>query len=173
MTRIQQPTAMDSTWERSRPVAGGYGIPHGEEGMLELDAVRERLAMAQNYWIATASKSGQPHAVPVWGAYLDDALYFGAGPRTARNLKANAKCSIHLESGNEVVILEGEVVIIEDPDPELSRTLDDQCATKYEWRPSSEGGEPVGKGWFRLEPTRIIAWTQFPADATRWTRRHS
>ena len=161
----------DITWERSRPVADGYGIPDSEEGILELDAVRERLATAQNYWIASASAAGQPHAVPVWGAFVDDVLYFGGGPRTTRNLKANPHVSVHLESGTEVVILEGPVETVDDPDPALSQAIDEQYAAKYDWRPSSEGSDPVGKGWFRLDPTRIIAWTQFPADMTRWTRR--
>lgn len=168
--RSGQATMKDDVWERSRPVADGYGIPETDEGMLELDTVRERLAAAQNYWIASASASGRPHAIPVWGAFLDDVLYFGGGPRTARNLKANPHVSVHLESGTEAVILEGPVETVDEPAAALSQAIDDQCAGKYDWRPSSEGSDPVGKGWFRLDPTRIIAWTQFPADMTRWTR---
>lgn len=158
-------------WTRDRPVATGYGIPESEDGLLALETVRERLVTAQNYWIASASNDGQPHSVPVWGAFLDDAVYFGAGPRTSRNLKANPRCAVHLESGTEVVLLEGSVSVVDDPDESLSRAIDDQYASKYDWRPGSEGDEPVGTGWFMLRPTRIIAWTQFPTDATRWTRR--
>lgn len=160
----------DSDWERSRPIADGYGIPETDDGLLELDDVRKRLQTAQNYWIASASTAGKPHAVPVWGAFIDDVLYFGGGPRTSRNLKGNPWVSVHLESGTEVVIVEGPVAMIDAPDETLSKAIDDQCAAKYEWRPSSEGDEPVGKGWFCLRPERIIAWTQFPADATRWMR---
>ena len=170
MATNQHEPLHDSLWERSRPVAKGYGIPANDDGMLELDAVRARLQSAQNYWITSVSPSGQPHAIPVWGVFLNDTLLFGGGPRTSRNLKANPRCSVHLESGNEVVIVEGTVEIVDDPDPALSHAIDDQCATKYDWRPSSEGDAPVGTGWFRLQPTRIIAWTQFPTDATRWMR---
>jgi hypothetical protein len=106
----------------------------------------------------------------VWGAFIDDALYFGAGPRTKRNLTQNPQVTVHLESATEVVVLEGSVVVVETPDPALSTAIDDALGEKYDWRPSSEGDEAVGTGWFCLQPDRIIAWTQFPADATRWTR---
>jgi hypothetical protein len=170
MTAGQQQSGHGIDWERSRPVANGYGIPETDGGMLDIEAVRERLTSAQNYWIASASKEGRPHAVPVWAAWIEDALLFGGGPRTARNLKANPWTSVHLESGTEVVIVEGPVTVVDEPGATLSQAIDDQYGAKYDWRPSSEGDEPVGKGWFRLDPVRIIAWTQFPADATRWTR---
>jgi hypothetical protein len=163
--------ANDVEWVRTRPVAAGYGIPASDDGMLEFPAIEERLAEAKNYWICTASVEGQPHGVPVWAAWVDGAIWFGGGPRTSRNLAANPRISVHLESGSEVVILEGEAQRVESPDPGDSQAIDDQCGAKYDWRPSSEGSEPVGKGWYRLEPSRVIAWTQFPADATRWTRQ--
>jgi hypothetical protein len=159
-----------ASWERSRPAIPGYGVPESGDGMLELDTVRERLATAQNYWITSVSAYGQPHAVPVWAALVDDALWFGGGPRTKRNLLANPRVSVHLESGSEVVILEGAATVVDAPDPAVSQAIDDQYAEKYDWRPSAEEDGPVGAGWFRLEPEKIIAWTQFPADATRWTR---
>jgi hypothetical protein len=77
---------------------------------------------------------------------------------------------VHLESGTEVVILEGMVEIVDDPAPALSQAIDEQYAAKYDWRPGEDTTEPVGTGWFRLNPARIIAWTQFPADSTRWIR---
>jgi len=157
-------------WIQDRPAIPGYGVPESADGMLDLDAVREKLATAQNYWIASASGEGRPHAVPVWAAWIDDALLFGGGPRTARNLKANPWTSVHLESATEVVIVEGPVTEMDEPDPALSQAIDDQYGGKYDWRPSGDGDRPVGKGWFRLDPVRIIAWTQFPADSTRWTR---
>lgn len=157
-------------WKRDRPVIPHYGVPETEDGVLDLDSVRERLAAAKNYWISTASGDGVPHAVPVWAAFIDDTIYFGAGPRTLRNLLANAAVTVHLESGDEVVIAQGVAERVQDPDPSLSRAIDDQYAEKYDWRPSSESETPVGEGSFALLPQRVIAWTSFPADATRWTR---
>ena len=165
-----QAAAEAQGWRKDRPNIPDYGVPDGMDGTLEWTTVRDLIAGSKNYWVCTASADGRPHAVPVWGAYLDGTLYFGAGPRSSRNLERNPRISIHLESGTEVVILEGAATRLHNPDAALSKALDDQMADKYEWRPSSEGDQPVGEGWRVLDPDRIIAWTSFPADATRWTR---
>lgn len=172
MTTIDETdTGDDGTgWKRDRPRMPGYGVPDAQDGMLALPDIRERLATAKNYWICTATSSGTPHAVPVWAAFVNDTLYFGVGPRSTRNLLANAAVSVHLESADRVVIAEGIAEQIHGPDPELSKAIDDQYAAKYDWRPSGDSETPVGDGWFALAPHRIIAWTSFPADATRWTR---
>jgi len=157
-------------WTKDRPKMPGYGVPDGMDGTLEWSTVSELITAGKNYWVCTASADGAPHAVPVWGAYLDSTLYFGVGPRSSRNLESNPRVSIHLESATDVVILEGTVARLRNPDAGLSKVLDDHTADKYEWRPSSEGEEPVGENWWVLAPDRIIAWTSFPVDATRWTR---
>lgn len=159
----------DAAWVRDRPHIPGYGVPDDGETVLAWTDVADRLAGAKNYWICTA-RDGRPHAVPVWAAFIGDTIYFGAGPRSKRNIADNPRVSVHLESADQVVIAEGVVSVIQSPDPELSRAIDDQYAGKYDWRPSDDGGDPVGKGWFALTPTRVFAWTSFPADATRWTR---
>ena len=61
-----------------------YGIPQTVEGTLAWDHVRERMTQARNYWIATARADGLPHAVPVWGVWVDDTLYFGGSPTMGR-----------------------------------------------------------------------------------------
>jgi len=150
----------------------GYGVPESAEGMMPWGDVVKRLESARNYWVATAGPTGRPHAVPVWGIWLDGALYFGMGSstRTARNLAASSAVAVHLESGDEVVILEGEVDMVHNPDPSLSTALDDAFAAKYDWRPSSEMCDGVvGEGSYVLRPLVAFAWSQFPADVTRWT----
>lgn len=160
------------TWKRDRPHMPGYGVPDTEEGLLDLAAIRERLAAAKTYWICTASRDAVPHAVPVWAAFVNDIFYIGAGgPRTLHNLRQNPRVSIHLESGSEVVIAEGTVEIGQ-PDPAIGKVVDDQYSEKYDYRPSSESPDGgIGEGWHMLLPTKVIAWTSFPADATRWTRQ--
>ncbi len=157
-------------WKRDRPQMPGYGVPETDEGMLAFSDIRERLATAKNYWICTATSTGTPHAVPVWAAFVNDTIYFGAGPRSKRNLTSNPAVSIHLESADQVVIAEGIAEPLHGPDPEISKAIDDHYASKYDWRPGDDGETPGGDGWFALLPRRIIAWTTFPADATRWTR---
>src|SRR5207302_7821785 len=72
----------------------------------------ERLSRARNYWIATTRQDGQPHSRPVWGVWLDDAFYFSTGSLAAQNLAANPAITVHLESGSEVVIIEGAAEVV-------------------------------------------------------------
>src|SRR5580658_1076789 len=93
-----------------------YGISTGQEGMLPWTGASERLERSRNYWIGTTRPDGRPHAVPVWGVWLDGAIFFGTERTStkARNLTANPAAVIHLESGDDVVILEGAVRRITD-----------------------------------------------------------
>ncbi|HEX6484988.1 MAG TPA: pyridoxamine 5'-phosphate oxidase family protein [Ktedonobacteraceae bacterium] len=67
----------------------------------------ERLSRARNYWIVTTRPAGQPHSRPIWGIWLDHAFYFSTGSLAVQNLAAQPAITVHLESGNEVVIIEG------------------------------------------------------------------
>ncbi len=130
--------------------------------MLPWSWVVERLAGARSYWVCTTRADGRPHAAPVWGVWLDDAVLFGTNPSSAkgRNLARNPAAVVHLESGDEVVILEGHV--------EAAR-LDDRLADvyeeKYDYRPGPDDGT-----WHRLAPARALAWleAQYPRTATRF-----
>ena len=59
---------------RRRPPFEGYGLSESEEGMLSWGWAVERLVAARNYWVSTTRPDGRPHAMPVWGVWLDDAL---------------------------------------------------------------------------------------------------
>ena len=139
-----------------------YGIPTSLEGTLPWSHVNERMAQARNYWIGTVSPEGRPHTVPTWGVWVEGTLYFGGGPQTrwSRNLAANPQVAVHLESGDDVVILEGQVERISDPQHPLLAGIDDAYEVKYGMR----HGPPV---WV-LRPRVVLAWSQFPANATRW-----
>jgi Pyridoxamine 5'-phosphate oxidase len=52
---------------------------------------------------------GRPHAMPVWGIWLDGAFYFSTGrtARKARNLARNRRCIVCNERADEAVIVEG------------------------------------------------------------------
>ncbi len=148
----------------SRPYIGHeeYGIPQTVEGTLPWSHVVERLERARNYWIGTVGPDGHPHAVPTWGVWVDDTLYFGGGPNTrwSRNLAANPKVTVHLESGDDVLILEGTVDRITDPaHPQVTR-VDDAYEAKYQMR--------HGIPFWVLRPHKVFAWSQFPTNATRW-----
>ena len=120
----------------SRPHIPGYGIPTTRKGMLSWDHAEERLGRSRHDWVATSSTDGRPHAVPVWGVWLEGALCFGGGPQTrwARNLFGNPAVSIHLEPGDDVVILEGTVERVSDPEDPLVERVRDAYDRKYETR---------------------------------------
>ncbi|HEY8446174.1 MAG TPA: pyridoxamine 5'-phosphate oxidase family protein [Thermomicrobiales bacterium] len=144
-------------------------MPEHADGLLPWSHAAERLTSARNYWIVTADQRGQPHAMPVWGVWIGDALYFSTGTttRTARNLAVNPRAAVHLESGSDVVTIEGAARFEQPIDPETAKAIDDAMAEKYDFRPSADGDSPEN-GMFVLRPRVAFAWTQFPADATRW-----
>lgn len=139
-----------------------YGIPADIDGTLVWKDVRDRLAAAHNYWICTSSADGVPLGRPTWGVLWRDVICFGGGPKTkwSKNLAANPRVSVHLESGDQVVIAEGVVDRITDPDDERLKEIDDLYEAKYEMR----HGPPI---WL-LAPDRVLAWTDFPKDMTRF-----
>lgn len=70
---------------------------------------------------------------------------------------------VHLESGDECVILEGEVERIE-----ATEELADAFSAKYDWRPDL--GADDSTRWYRLRPKLAQAWleTDYPKTATRF-----
>lgn len=150
---------------RSRPYAPGYGIPSHSRGMLSWDHVEGRMAEARNYWVATVDPVGRPHVTPVWGLWVNLAFYFGAGPRTrkARNLAQNPNVTVHLESGEDVVILEGVAEVVTDPDPGLVERLFTTSSAKY-----GTGSRDVA-GSYVVRPRVAFAWSEgAPHTFTRW-----
>ncbi len=148
--------------QAGRPYIRDYGIPSSIEGTLPWSHVVGRMSAARNYWVGTADRQGQPHVTPVWGVWVEDTLYFGGGPDTrwSRNLAANPQVAVHLESGEDVVILEGVVERITDPAHPLVGPIDDAYEAKYAMR----HGTPL---WV-LRPRLVFAWSKFPDNATRW-----
>jgi len=144
-----------------------YGVPAHTKGLLPWSHVADRMAKAMHYWICTAGAGGEPHATPVDGLWLDDCLYFGGSPHTRRqrNLAANPSVCVHLESGSDVVILQGEARP-ERPDAALAKRLADSSTRKYGYGQKPEEYERTDVHVFR--PRVAFAWTNLPKDATRW-----
>ena len=149
--------------QASRPYVPGYGIPTEAKGMLPWSFAEERLAKAMNYWVCTTTPDGKPHARPVWALWFEGVLCFGGhGVRWDKNLFANPNVSVHLESGDEVVILEGAVERFDDDKSSFARRSADAAKKKY--------GMGGGGAFWTLRPRRAFGWTlksQFK-DATRW-----
>ncbi|WP_440006773.1 pyridoxamine 5'-phosphate oxidase family protein [Halomicrococcus sp. SG-WS-1] len=159
-----RPDASDPDAERTRPeTESSYGIPASGEGMLPWSFVAERMASDRTYWASTTLPDGRPHARPVWGVWIDDRFHCGGGERTrwVRNLAANPAIVVHRESGDEVVIVEGEAEELADEE-RLAR-VDAAYEEKY--------GTPHGTPAFAVHPDAVLAWSDFPTDATRWEFR--
>jgi len=143
----------------------GYGIASGDEGTLPWSWVEEQCAAARNYWICTTRPDGRPHAIPVWGLWLADAVVFSTDPESlkARNFLARPDVVVHLESGDDVVIVEGRVQAF---DRALLEAFLDAYEVKYDLRPNAEQTE----GIYMVRPQRVLAWREqdFPTSATRF-----
>ena len=108
---------------RSRPAfEPGYGISQDEEGMLDWSWAEERLASSRNYWIVTTGGDGAPAAARL-GCLVRGTLYFGTNPQSLKgNLSRDPRVVIHLESGDEVVILRGRIAREDLPRASSTRT---------------------------------------------------
>ena len=155
------------TVDRPRMPAG-YGLAADAAGRLEWGPVAARLAEARNYWVVTSGPDGAPHAMPVWGLWLDGAVLFstGRGTRKGRNLAADPRVVVHLESGDDVVVVRGVAAEVRDP-AALGRFAD-AYERKYGIRPAAEPDPdaPV----FAVRPRVVLGWRErdFPTSATRW-----
>lgn len=147
------------------PPLYGLRVPHK---FLPFSHAEERLSKSRNYWICTSRPDGRPHSIPVWGFWLEGVLYFGTArsSQKARNLADNPSVSIHLESGDDVVILEGKAVEANLADAPLRKKLDSASRSKYKM-PLIIVPESV---FYSVLPQVVLAWTEkdFPNNATRW-----
>ena len=157
--------------EVSRPrFHESYGIWAADEGagLLDWEWATQRLERAHNYWVVSASPSGRPHAAPIWGLWDDGAFYFSTarGSRKGQNLAANLFAVVHLESGDEVVILEGTVEEIT-----VRQQLDTLAAAYGEKYTLEIKFDDPGSVVYALAPERAFAWREsdYPESATRFT----
>jgi hypothetical protein len=135
-----------------------------------------RLTEARNYWIATTRPDGQPHCRPVWGIWLEGAFYFSTGSLAAENLAANPAITVHLESGSEVVILEGSAEPVSDAT--LVERVVGLYKRKYQWDtdPNDQSGPfyavrpQVAFGWLS-DASGLDRGAAFHGTATRWRFR--
>jgi general stress protein 26 len=147
-----------------------YGLKPRKQ-YLPFSHAAQRLAKSRNYWICTSRPDGRPHSIPVWGFWIDGAVCFGTArsSRKARNLAHNAAVSIHLDSGDDVVIVEGTAVEVDLTDKPMLKKLDAASRAKYKM-PMTVMPEAV---LYSVRPRVVLAWTEkdFPNNATRWEFR--
>jgi hypothetical protein len=159
--------------EPSRPtMPDGYGLPETTDGLLSWDEVERRLVASKNYWLATVRPDGTPHSVPRWGVWVDGRFYYDGAPTTrhVRNVEKNPACTLTLESGTEVVIVEG-VSTATSADPAGLGARLAAAFEKYapEYAPTADSWAGESGGGLRvITPRRALAWFAFPTDCTRF-----
>jgi len=134
--------------------------------------VATQLTESKHYWLSSVRPNGHPHVVPRWGAFLDNKFYYDGSPETrhARNIIKNPYVTLHLESGEKAIILEGTSKPAGKPDPEFAKRLAKAISDKY----SALGYSPKPNQWdegglYVFTPQQCITWTAFTENPTKFT----
>ena len=102
-----------------------------------------------------------------WGLWLDDTFLFSTdlSSRKGRNLAARPDVAVHLESGDDVVIIDGSAEPL--GDAAMLERYADAYEAKYGFRVDVSNG---GDGIYCVRPRVVQAWREkdFPTSATRW-----
>jgi hypothetical protein len=111
--------------------------------------VAEQLEHAGTYWVVPHA-DGHPHPRPVWGIWHDGALLLSVGsPVVARQIAAHAEVTVHLDSGTDVVVVEGHVAGQVSEGPALAA-----YDKKYDWDYDVDQYGPLTL----IEPATVLAW---------------
>ena len=144
------------------------------DSTLSWPEVAARLAPWRSYWLGSTTPSGAPHAAPVWGAVLDDVLYIFSERSTvkARNIAADPRVIVHLESGEEVLIVRGVADEVGGP-AGLPRVLA-AFAAKYTGEDDRQylpGVDPAVDVIYAIRPRSAMMWrlADYETSQRRWT----
>ena len=136
--------------------------------------VAARLAVARNYWLGTTLPSGAPHAAPVWGVVEGGTLYLYTERATAkaRNLAADPRLVVHLESGDDVLIVRGSAEDVGPPGTvpfvvaALARKYTSPADRRY-----LPDADPSFDVVYAVRPRSALAWRldDYEGSQRRWT----
>ena len=142
-----------------------YGNPTQR---LEWTDVERKIESARAYWIASTRPDGRPHVIPRDGMWIDGGLYYGGSPATVhhRNITHNPLVAVHIGDGQEAIIVEGAVEI-EKPTEEMAERLSEESFAKYPQYGRLDPSVYI-EGVSVLRPRRVLAWTSFTENATRF-----
>ncbi len=136
------------------------------------EAVEQRLSEAKNYWLCSVRPDGRPHVIPRWAVYVDGKIYYDGSPETrhARNIAQNPQAALHLESGDQALIIEGTAGEAGRPSAELAAKIAAAYRAKYtQFGYSPEPDQWNEGGLFVFTPKKVLTWTNFMDDPTRFT----
>jgi general stress protein 26 len=143
------------------------------DAALSWPEVAARLAPARSYWLGTTSPGGAPHAAPVWGVVIADTLYLYTERRTrkARNLAADPRLVVHLESAEDVLIVHGTAADLGYPAqvPDVVKALTEKYASPAD-RQYLPDADPDFDVVYVVRPESAMLWrlADFEASQRRW-----
>jgi nitroimidazol reductase NimA-like FMN-containing flavoprotein (pyridoxamine 5'-phosphate oxidase superfamily) len=108
--------------------------------VLPWELVREVLADARLYWIASVHPTGRPHVRPVLAVWVDGALCSTStrASRKGRNLAADSRCTVTARTDNMDVVLEGNATQV--TGEAALQQVAEAYRTKYDWPVTVTGG---------------------------------
>lgn len=134
---------------RAEPQINRIGVdfqmkPENEGVLLPWSRASEKLEKSTVYWVASTRSDGRPLVVPVWGVWDGEAFYLRINPytRTMKNLQCNPNITVHLESGEDAVIFDTTVSMLEDS--ERKNEVIEAFNNKYQF-PQPKAAYFVGK----------------------------
>lgn len=160
--------------EQDRPVMPrGYGVEQADR-FVPWEDIESKLTESLHYWLSTTRHDGRPHVVPRWGVWIDGRFWYDGSPETVHvhNLEVHPECVVHLESGSEAIIVEGESTPSDPIHGELGERLAAEYHRKYApaYTPSPDSwSDEIAGGMRIVAPVKVLAWTEFPKDLTRYT----
>lgn len=153
---------MSQNFKKSRPYIPNYGIEESDTGMLDWNFVEKEMTESKSYWLSTTTPKGNPHAIPIWGAWFNKKVFFGGGPNTKnrKNLAKNPRIVVHTESGTRVVIVEGTVTL------ESDESVNNSIIQIYKEKYKLDHPAP----FYRVDPIKIFAWNmeEYAKTPTKW-----
>ncbi|MEO5974745.1 MAG: hypothetical protein ABIQ38_06040, partial [Ilumatobacteraceae bacterium] len=115
-----------------------YGRP-SDAGLLDWSWVEYQLVSAGTYWV-NVRLVAYPHPRPVWGIWFESSLVLSIGsPKLMRCIEKDPVTTVHLDSGTDVVVVEGNARVLTVPDVQIL----DAYNTKYEWQYTYEEYGPL------------------------------
>ena len=147
------------------------GYADNPASYVDWEWVAEQMTESKNYWLSSVRPNGSPHVVPRWGVFIDNKFWYDGSPETrhAQNIMKNPNVSLHLESGNQVVMMEGISKSAEKPTPEFATQLAEAIGRKY----GEDGYSPKPDQWdegglYVFTARQCIAWTVFYENPTKF-----
>ncbi len=140
----------------------------GEER--KADALAKLAAVEANVWIASASRTGAVHLVPVTHTWNGSQVVLATEPgsRTVANVTANPRVRLALGETRDVVMIDASLVEAV-PASEAATPLVEGYVAQAGWDPRTDSGDYV---YLVLWPERIEVWREAEDLAGRTVMRN-